>query len=144
MGRATAICDAIAADLEANVSLPDHRTHLYDTPNAMAPERCPALAVVVTTYPRRILATEALWEHDIGVIVAWYEAAGAYGETAGGTDSAMPGRSLDIIVAIGNTEINSVREFEAAVARLDKTKPIPVLLRRGDLASYLLLRPARG
>jgi serine protease Do len=53
-------------------------------------------------------------------------------------------REGDIIVAIGNSEINSVREFESAVARLDKTKPIPVLLRRGDLASYLLLRPARG
>jgi serine protease Do len=53
-------------------------------------------------------------------------------------------REGDIIVAIGNTEINSVREFDAAVAKLDKTKPIPVLLRRGDLASYLLLRPARG
>ena len=53
-------------------------------------------------------------------------------------------REGDIIVAIGNTEINSVREFDAAVAKLDKSKPIPVLLRRGDLASYLLLRPARG
>jgi serine protease Do len=53
-------------------------------------------------------------------------------------------REGDIIVSIGNTEINSVREFDAAVARLDKSKPIPVLLRRGDLASYLLIRPARG
>jgi serine protease Do len=53
-------------------------------------------------------------------------------------------REGDIIVAVGNTEINSVREFDAALARLDKSKPIPVLLRRGDLASYLLLRPARG
>ena len=53
-------------------------------------------------------------------------------------------REGDIIVAIGNTEINSVKEFDAVVAKLDKTKPIPVLLRRGELASYLLLRPARG
>jgi serine protease Do len=53
-------------------------------------------------------------------------------------------REGDIIVAIGNTEINSVREFEAQVAKLDKTKPIPVLVRRGELASYLLIRPARG
>jgi len=53
-------------------------------------------------------------------------------------------REGDIIVAIGNTEISSVREFDAAVAKLDKSKPIPVLLRRGELASYLLLRPARG
>jgi serine protease Do len=52
-------------------------------------------------------------------------------------------REGDIIVAIGNTEINSVREFDAVVAKVDKTKPIPVLLRRGELATYLLIRPAR-
>jgi serine protease Do len=53
-------------------------------------------------------------------------------------------REGDIIVAIGNTEINSVREFDAVIARVDKSKAIPVLLRRGELASYLLIRPARG
>ncbi|MDE2606806.1 MAG: DegQ family serine endoprotease [Burkholderiales bacterium] len=53
-------------------------------------------------------------------------------------------REGDIIMAVGNTEIHSVREFEAAVAKLDRSKPIPVLVRRGELASYLLLRPARG
>lgn len=53
-------------------------------------------------------------------------------------------REGDIIVAIGNTEINTVKDFEAVVAKLDKTKPIPVLLRRGELANYLLIRPARG
>jgi serine protease Do len=52
-------------------------------------------------------------------------------------------REGDIIVAIGNTEINTVREFEAAVSRLDRSKPIPVLLRRGELATYLLIRPNR-
>jgi len=49
----------------------------------------------------------------------------------------------DIIVAIGNTEVNTVKEFDAVVAKVDKTKPIPVLLRRGELATYLLIRPAR-
>jgi serine protease Do len=52
-------------------------------------------------------------------------------------------REGDIIVAMGNTEINNVKEFDAVVAKVDKTKPIPVLLRRGELASYLLIRPAR-
>jgi serine protease Do len=52
-------------------------------------------------------------------------------------------REGDIIVAIGNTEISSVREFDAVVAKVDKSKPIPVLLRRGELATYLLIRPAR-
>jgi serine protease Do len=52
-------------------------------------------------------------------------------------------REGDIIVAIGNTEIATVKDFDAVVARTDKTKPIPVLLRRGELATYLLIRPTR-
>jgi serine protease Do len=51
-------------------------------------------------------------------------------------------REGDVILAIGNTEVANVREFEAAVARVDRSKPIPVLLRRGEMASYLLIRPA--
>jgi serine protease Do len=53
-------------------------------------------------------------------------------------------REGDIIVAVGNTEVTNVREFEAAIAKVDKNKAVPVLLRRGELASYLLIRPARG
>ncbi|TWO68935.1 DegQ family serine endoprotease [Caenimonas sedimenti] len=53
-------------------------------------------------------------------------------------------REGDIIVAIGNTEVATVREFDNVVAKVDKAKPIPVLLRRGELATYLLIRPARG
>jgi serine protease Do len=52
-------------------------------------------------------------------------------------------REGDIIVAIANTEISNVKEFDSVVARIDKAKPIPVLLRRGELATYLLIRPAR-
>jgi serine protease Do len=52
-------------------------------------------------------------------------------------------REGDIIIAIGNAEIGSVKEFDAAVAKADKTKPIPLLLRRGELATYVLIRPAR-
>jgi serine protease Do len=50
-------------------------------------------------------------------------------------------REGDVIVAIGNTEVSSVREFDATVAKVDRSKAIPVLLRRGELATYLLLRP---
>ena len=45
--------------------------------------------------------------------------------------------------ALGNAEIGSLKEFDAAVARVDRSKPLPVLLRRGELATYLLIRPAR-
>ncbi len=52
-------------------------------------------------------------------------------------------REGDVIVAIANTEIASVKEFEGAVAKVDKTKPVNVLFRRGDWAQYALIRPAR-
>ncbi len=52
-------------------------------------------------------------------------------------------REGDIIVAIGNVEVGSVREFDAVVAKVDKSKPVPVLLRRGELATYVLIRPTR-
>jgi serine protease Do len=52
-------------------------------------------------------------------------------------------REGDIIVAVGNTEVNSIKEFDVVLAKIDKNKPIPVLLRRGELATYLVIRPAR-
>ena len=52
-------------------------------------------------------------------------------------------REGDVIVAIANMEVNTVPEFEAALAKADKTKAINVLLRRGEMAQFVLIRPAR-
>jgi serine protease Do len=52
-------------------------------------------------------------------------------------------REGDVIVAVGNVDVNTVREFEQAVTRADKSKPVVVQLRRGELAQYALIRPAR-
>ena len=52
-------------------------------------------------------------------------------------------REGDIILAIANTEVASVKDFEAAVAKADKGKPVNVLFRRGEWAQYALIRPAR-
>ena len=52
-------------------------------------------------------------------------------------------REGDVLVAIANTEINTVKEFEAAVAKLDKSKPVNVLFRRGEWAQYAVIRPTR-
>ncbi len=52
-------------------------------------------------------------------------------------------REGDVIVAIANTEITSVKEFEAAVSKVDKSKPVNVLFRRGEWAQYALIRPSR-
>jgi serine protease Do len=52
-------------------------------------------------------------------------------------------REGDIVLAINNTEISNVKEFESALVKADKTKPVSVLFRRGDWAQYALIRPSR-
>jgi serine protease Do len=52
-------------------------------------------------------------------------------------------REGDIIMSLGNTEISSVKEFEAALAKHDKTKTLAVLVRRADLVQWVLIKPAR-
>ncbi len=52
-------------------------------------------------------------------------------------------REGDVIVAIANVEITNVKEFDAAVAKIDKSKSINVLFRRGEWAQYALIRPTR-
>jgi serine protease Do len=52
-------------------------------------------------------------------------------------------REGDIILALANTDVASVKEFEAALAKHDKTKPLPVLIRRGELAQFVIIKPAR-
>jgi serine protease Do len=52
-------------------------------------------------------------------------------------------REGDIIMSLGNTEVSSVKEFEAALAKHDKTKTLAVLVRRADLVQWVLIKPAR-
>ena len=52
-------------------------------------------------------------------------------------------REGDVIVSIANTEITGVKGFEAALAKIDKTKNVTVLVRRGELAQFLIIKPVR-
>jgi serine protease Do len=52
-------------------------------------------------------------------------------------------REGDVIVAIANVEIGSVKEFEAAVAKAEKSKTVNVLFHRGQWAQYAVIRPVR-
>lgn len=52
-------------------------------------------------------------------------------------------REGDVIVAVANSEVDSVKSFEAIVGKLDKSKPVAVLVRRGEMAQYAVIRPAR-
>ena len=64
-------------------------------------------------------------------------------DTAEGAAARAGLREGDVIIAIANVEITNAKDFEAAIAKLDKSKAVNVLLRRGELAQYVLIRPAR-
>jgi serine protease Do len=64
-------------------------------------------------------------------------------ETAEGVSARAGLREGDVIVAVANAEVGSVKELEAVLARLDKSKPVNVLFRRGDWAQYAVIRPQR-
>jgi len=51
-------------------------------------------------------------------------------------------REGDLIVAIANAEVTSLKEFETVMSRVDKSRPVSVLVRRGDGALYVLVRPS--
>jgi serine protease Do len=46
-------------------------------------------------------------------------------------------------VTVDNVEVVSAKQFDAAVAKLDKSKPVTLLVRRGEAANFLILRPSR-
>jgi len=52
-------------------------------------------------------------------------------------------REGDVILSIDNTEVTGAKQFDALVSKVDKTKPVTALVRRGDWVNYLLIRPAR-
>ena len=48
-----------------------------------------------------------------------------------------------MIVAVANTDVASVKDVESALAKLDKSRPVNLLLRRGEWAQYAVVRPQR-
>jgi serine protease Do len=52
-------------------------------------------------------------------------------------------REGDVILAIGNFEVTQMKEFEVAVAKIDKNAAVSVLFRRGELTRFALIRPLR-
>jgi serine protease Do len=52
-------------------------------------------------------------------------------------------REGDVILAVANVETPSLKEFEQAVAKLDKSRTVNVLFRRGEWAQYTVIKPGR-
>ena len=69
---------------------------------------------------------------DVGVLV----------QTAQGPAARAGLRAGDVILAIANVEVKSVKEFEAVLKRLAKSHAVSVLVRRGDLAQFAVIYPS--
>ena len=52
-------------------------------------------------------------------------------------------REGDVIVAIANHEVGAMKDFESALSKADRGKPINILFRRGDWVQYAVIKPAR-
>ncbi|MEO5880943.1 MAG: Do family serine endopeptidase [Caldimonas sp.] len=64
-------------------------------------------------------------------------------ETAEGVAARAGVKEGDVIVTIENVEVTSVKQFDTTLAKLDKAKPVTLLVRQGEVAKFLILRPAR-
>ena len=64
-------------------------------------------------------------------------------ETAEGAAARAGLREGDVLLAVDNTEITNARQFESLAAKLDKSKAVTLLVRRGENANFIILRPAR-
>jgi len=52
-------------------------------------------------------------------------------------------RPGDVILAVANVQITGAKQFESVVAKVDRTRPVSLLVRRGDWAQYVVIRPNR-
>lgn len=52
-------------------------------------------------------------------------------------------REGDVILQLANVEVTGLKSFEVTLAKVDKSKPVNLLVRRGEWAQYVLIRPAR-
>ena len=52
-------------------------------------------------------------------------------------------REGDVLLSLDNTEVSSVKQFEALVSKLDKSRAVTLLVRRGDTVNFLILRPTK-
>jgi serine protease Do len=52
-------------------------------------------------------------------------------------------RQGDVILSIANVKVTSVAAFEAVMAKVDKNRPVSLLVRRGDWAQFVVIRPTK-
>jgi serine protease Do len=120
-------------DLRVTVAeMPAETTQARATPEAPkpAPQKANALGLAVSDLPAERAKELAV---KGGVVVDAVEGAAARSGVRAG----------DVILAINNTDVANARQFNEIVARLDPKKNAALLVRRGDQASFIIIRAER-
>ena len=64
-------------------------------------------------------------------------------ESAEGAAARAGVREGDVVLSLDNTEITNAKQFEGLAAKLDKSKAVTLLVRRGDTVNFVIVRQAR-
>ncbi len=64
-------------------------------------------------------------------------------ESADGAAARAGLREGDVILSVDNAEVTSAKQFESVAAKLDKTKSVTVLVKRGEAATFIVIKPVR-
>jgi serine protease Do len=52
-------------------------------------------------------------------------------------------REGDVILSLDNAEVTSAKQFESAAAKLDKSRSVTLLVKRGEAANFIVIKPGR-
>ena len=52
-------------------------------------------------------------------------------------------RENDVILSVDNVEVTGAKQFETVMGKLDKSKPVTMLIRQGDGAKFVIVRPPK-
>ena len=97
-------------------------------PGQPAPAQANALGLALTDIPADRLEQLRLKN---GVLV----------ESAEGAAAAAGLRPGDIVIAVNNTDVTSARQFDELLEALDRSKPVVLLVKRGESAQFVPIRP---
>jgi serine protease Do len=64
-------------------------------------------------------------------------------DTAEGAAARAGIRENDVVLTVDNIEITSAKHFDSVMAKLDKAKPVTMLVQQGNLAKFLIVKPVR-
>jgi serine protease Do len=103
-----------------------------------AKEEKPKASAIAQSYGLAVVELTEAQRKELGV------KAGVKVESANDAAARAGLREGDVILAVGNSEVGNIKEFEAALAKADKSKPLSLMFRRGDWTQYAVIRPIKS